>query len=1042
MAIATALELAPGATVLNVMPLFHIHGLAANVLAALAAGACCVAAPGFAALGPAGVLDALRGVDGYSAVPTMHAALLDALAGDRTSSRVSYARNCSAALPPAVAARLEATFGCEAIATYAMTESMPIAANPRGRGRRLDTVGPASGPDVRLLAPHPSRDEVATGEVCVRGACVTAGYERRGDADPNAALFVDGYLRTGDRGTLEADGHLVLDGRFKETINRGGEQLSPLAVEHALASHAAVGSVVAFAAPHARLGEAVGVFVALRPGRVASLGDLRRHAARTLRDAHLPAALVVASGAPLGPTGKALRVGLAARLGCRRSKPSARRSTRATSTGPRPRRRGSASARSSATPRTASIAWASSRGGPRRRRRRRRTRSPRRRRRRRGPSSPSRTSRAASCGPPRRRPRALRRPLSLADAAPRTNARLLCGRLLRRWHAVEADGVSVNPLAYLDLSGSGLAELPDAVGCLWALDALSVRNNRLAALPAAVGRLALLRNLFADGNALEALPVELAQLRRLEALTLNENRLASLEGVLPPSLTALTVDENRLATFPAAGLDNLRILSLEDNALAELPPLPPRLATLSVDGNGLETLELPETIEVLRASRNAFEALPLAGLRRLRVLRVESSGLRALPGGLPDTLAELVVHENRLAALPRLPANLRILRAHKNRLERLPEDLPASLESLLVDTNRLTALPALGPNIETLIVNSNRLAALPANAFPRLRLLTADENEIRELPGELCATSTLEALHLNSNRLRSLPAAVGDLTNLATLNLEYNDLEALPARLPPNLRLLKLSYNDLSTLPPDLANLRFLKGLFLLGNPKLATIPPVTSALAWVDETCPADHLAGAVVRGRCDRAQPFANFHVRRSHRHCVVCFAIGGVGEWGLVLDAAKLDVDVCYLFDLERSSYTRHAAALDAFLANLASEYDAVSFLGSSQGAFGALRHASRATGAVVAFSPWRNDMAAFDAGVFSDFAPTTAPAKCVVGGRNARDVAVAGAIRERLGDAMAVYHVDSQEHGAAGLFPDRDELVGVVRGFLGDVVLKPG
>ena len=74
--------------------------------------------------------------------------------------------------------------------------------------------------------------------------------------------------------------------------------------------------------------------------------------------------------------------------------------------------------------------------------------------------------------------------------------------------------------------------------------------------------------------------------------------------------------------------------------------------------------------------------------------------------------------------------------------------------------------------------------------------------------------------------------------------------------------------------------------------------------------------------------------------------------------------------------------------------------------------------------------------------STSAVASAPAKCVVGGRNARDVAVAGAIRERLGDAMAVYHVDSQEHGAAGLFPDRDELVGVVRGFLGDVVLKPG
>ena len=90
--------------------------------------------------------------------------------------------------------------------------------------------------------------------------------------------------------------------------------------------------------------------------------------------------------------------------------------------------------------------------------------------------------------------------------------------------------MSVNPLAYLDLSGSGLAALPDAVGCLWALDALSVRNNRLAALPAAVGELALLRNLFADGNALEALPVELAQLRRLDGADAGPQDEAQPEG--------------------------------------------------------------------------------------------------------------------------------------------------------------------------------------------------------------------------------------------------------------------------------------------------------------------------------------------------------------------------------------------------------------------------------------------------------------------------------------------------------------------------------
>ena len=149
-----------------------------------------------------------------------------------------------------------------------MTESMPICSNPRHGPIKLAAVGPAAGPDLVILTDPPAElSEVpigVQGHVCVRGKCVTKGYEVRPhmSADPNEEAFTpDGWLCTGDKGWIDQDGYLTLSGRFKEIINRGGEKLSPFDVEEALLSHPAVADLIAFAMPHELLTEVVGVAV-------------------------------------------------------------------------------------------------------------------------------------------------------------------------------------------------------------------------------------------------------------------------------------------------------------------------------------------------------------------------------------------------------------------------------------------------------------------------------------------------------------------------------------------------------------------------------------------------------------------------------------------------------------------------------------------------------------------------------------------------------------------------------------------------------------
>ena len=324
--IGATLALGPNDRCLNVMPLFHIHGLIAAVLSSLAGGGAVFCSSGFNALGFFGWMAEARPT-WYTAVPTMHQAILARAA--RNSETIAthplrLIRSSSSSLPPQVMAELEEVFGAPVIESYGMTEAAhQMASNPLPpAARKPGTVGPAAGPEIAILDEAGSQmSQGETGEVAIRGPNVTAGYENNPKA--NAEAFTDGWFRTGDQGVIDADGYLTITGRLKEVINRGGEKISPREVDEVLMDHPAVAQAVTFAMPHAKLGEEVAAAVVLREGAPAIMRDgeaaaereLRDFVARRLADFKVPRKVLVLDEIPKGATGKLQRIGLAEKLG-------------------------------------------------------------------------------------------------------------------------------------------------------------------------------------------------------------------------------------------------------------------------------------------------------------------------------------------------------------------------------------------------------------------------------------------------------------------------------------------------------------------------------------------------------------------------------------------------------------------------------------------------------------------------------------------------------------------------------------------------------
>ena len=219
--------------------------------------------------------DRERGITLVSLVPTMLSRLLDA--GLERPPTLRWALLGGGPIPPALVRRARAA-GVPIASTYGMTEACS----------QIATRGwPLTGVELRV-APD--------GELLVRGPTVAPG-----------ALGPDGWLHTGDLGTLDERGRLTVIGRRSETIVTGGENVAPAEVEAVLLDHHAVADAAVHARPDADWGELVVATVVLREGGEASPEELRAHCATRLAAFKVPKTIELSDALPRSPTGKLLR---------------------------------------------------------------------------------------------------------------------------------------------------------------------------------------------------------------------------------------------------------------------------------------------------------------------------------------------------------------------------------------------------------------------------------------------------------------------------------------------------------------------------------------------------------------------------------------------------------------------------------------------------------------------------------------------------------------------------------------------------------------
>lgn len=302
---------------LNVMPLFHIHGLVGALLATLSSGGSIVCTPGFDEQAFFAWVAEFE-PSWYTAVPTIHQAIVahgDAYRRLAPGHRFRFARSSSAALPPTTLAALESLLDAPVIEAYGMTEaSHQMASNPLPpRLRKPGSVGLPAGVEIAILDNEGREMPLgAVGEIAIRGPGVTTGYERNPDA--NASAFSRGWFRTGDQGRLDSDGYLYVAGRLKEIVNRGGEKVSPREVDEALLEHPDVAQAVAFAMPHPSLGEDLVAAVVPRHGSHPDEALLRGFLLSRLAGFKVPSQIIFVDTIPKGPTGKIQRTGLHEKL--------------------------------------------------------------------------------------------------------------------------------------------------------------------------------------------------------------------------------------------------------------------------------------------------------------------------------------------------------------------------------------------------------------------------------------------------------------------------------------------------------------------------------------------------------------------------------------------------------------------------------------------------------------------------------------------------------------------------------------------------------
>ncbi|HUT41231.1 MAG TPA: AMP-binding protein [Gammaproteobacteria bacterium] len=312
--ITTTYKLSPDDSTLLVMPLFHVHGLVAALLATLYSGGRVILAPRFSASHFVEWTLAERPT-WYTAVPSIHQILLgQPELQNIPKGQFRFIRSCSSFLAPETLTRIEELLGTPLLEAYGMTEAAhQIASNPLPPGDRVvGSVGQATGVEVAILGTGgdilgPGKK----GELAVRGENVMNGYLDNPEA--NASTFCNGYLRTGDLGEIDANGYIRLLGRLKELINRGGEKISPAQIDDVLLNITGVEKAAAFGVPDTIYGEVVHAAV-VQNGALDEAEILDRCREKLPRFM-VPVKIHIVTELPLGPSGKVNRNTLPKALG-------------------------------------------------------------------------------------------------------------------------------------------------------------------------------------------------------------------------------------------------------------------------------------------------------------------------------------------------------------------------------------------------------------------------------------------------------------------------------------------------------------------------------------------------------------------------------------------------------------------------------------------------------------------------------------------------------------------------------------------------------
>jgi fatty-acyl-CoA synthase len=238
----------------------------------------------------------------------------------RDLSSLRYALSGGAPVPADLVRTVEETLGVPFAITFAQTEahcSITLTRLDDDAADRAETVGrPLPQTEVKIVDPSGAGTVPwgATGEVCARGYLVMDGY-LDDPAATSAAIDRDGWLHTGDLGSMDERGFGRISGRVKDMIIRGGENIYPSEIEVALFAHPAVADVAVVGYPDDRWGEQVAAFVRLAPGAAAGEAELVAHCRERLAAYKTPRRWQFVDAFPLTPSGKIQKRVLREQLG-------------------------------------------------------------------------------------------------------------------------------------------------------------------------------------------------------------------------------------------------------------------------------------------------------------------------------------------------------------------------------------------------------------------------------------------------------------------------------------------------------------------------------------------------------------------------------------------------------------------------------------------------------------------------------------------------------------------------------------------------------